>query len=211
MEDALVWTWDTLRKKNQTRATWFECYGNLIPVCLSNAEQFKGLCQRERDWSGVSEQLRSCTDTRLGSKLFAGLEMFVMGARVARDVKAVLDKWQAAKTKITSDEFKQESQRLSDMVARWSNIDCSCEVVAGWWVGRWWVVCWLVVCVSVVVVRCVVSMCWLLLSSLLLLLPALCAPRGCRGQLAVRRRQEEICGNLVYGLRHRGSCGELPR
>ena len=121
----MVWTWDTLRKKNQTRATWFECYGYLIPVCLPNAEQFKGLCQRERDWSGVSEQLRSCTDTRLGSKLFAGLEMFVMGARVARDVKAVLDKWQAAKAKITADEFKQESQRLSDMVARWSNIDCS--------------------------------------------------------------------------------------
>ena len=116
LEDALVWTWENFRKKRQTRALWHDSYGEFLSIIFDNADDWATLCLREDKWSEVGATLAKCTQSRLGKKVFAGLDSFVHGARVARAVKLVTDKWLADGAKITTDMWSAETQRVADEV-----------------------------------------------------------------------------------------------
>ena len=103
-DEALVWTWEQMKKKKQTRAKWYARYSTLLAIG-HNVDQFRMLCNRTAEWEKVSGDLHQArSHTKLGKVMFSDLGTYIVGAKVAKLVKARIEVWQKMEqTKLIQD------------------------------------------------------------------------------------------------------------
>ena len=117
-DEALAFFWDELRKKKQERSMFHDLYGDLLPVFVSNHQDFAELCQQKKDWAPAADKLKRCIASGLlGRRLFSTLQQYICGAQVAKRCRDLFPAWEARGEQAALDHFEDAITDIATQVA----------------------------------------------------------------------------------------------